>query len=274
MKKVMFLFMVLLIGNVIKAQQNISRDVVEQEKTIYSCGINVPSNFVEDLLGDETVGLVENLKKYLGYLLLFLVVVVVVLLKSNKNLKNKYNRLKDNKKKDDKLLTKKTAEVRDLLNMTNRLKQKNTELEERNRVLQEDIENLEEVYKEQIRQSSATTVGSTVSEEKIEQNNLHEYYLGVPQDGMFSEGSDVYCPGKVLYKVLSTDGIYGEFEYINRPETIGYAKQSRTSFLESACNVIGEDKMNFVQIETKRKGKVERVSDGWKIIKKADVCLV
>ena len=101
-----------------------------------------------------------------------------------------------------------------------------------------------------------------------------EYYLGIPQDGRFVGGSDTYRPGKAIYKVTSTDETYGEFEYINLPEAIGFAKQSRTSFLESACNIIGDNKADFTQIETKLKGKVERTSDGWKIIKKADVCLV
>lgn len=158
--------------------------------------------------------------------------------------------------------------------MITQLKQKNAELEKQNRTLQEDVENLEEARRKQIRQISAATINDVAHEEKIEQNSPREYYLGVPQNGKFSEGSEIYRPGKALYKVVSTDGLYGEFEYINRPEAIGYAKQSRTSFLESACNIIGEGKLDFVQIETRQKGKVERANDGWKIIKKADVYLV
>lgn len=257
-------------------EENVPEQPIEEEQGNTKDASEPLPDLTSDSSMDEAVSFVEILKKYSGYLMAFMMLVVaVILFRNSRSLEDECNELKENREKNDDLLRKRIAETKDMQDMINLLKQKNAELEEQNRVLQEDVKNLEEARRKQIRQSAATTICDVVShKEEIKQNIPREYYLGVPQNGKFSEGSEIYRPGKVLYRMVSTDGVYGEFEYINRPEAIGYAKQSRTSFLESACNIIGEGKLDFVQIETKQKGKVERTNDGWKIIKKADVYLV
>lgn len=257
-------------------EDKVSKEIAKKEEQGNTENNNKPlPEPTKDSSADETNSFMEILKKHSGYLLAFVVVVVaIILFKNSRSLEYECNDLKDDKERNYELLQKKIYETRELQNKIDQLKQKNSELEEQVRALQKDVENLEEARRKQMRLSSAAAISGAAREEKAVHNSPREYFLGIPEDGKFAEGSELYRPGKALYKVISNDGIYGEFEYINRPEAIGFAKQSRTSFLESACNIIGENKLEFAQIETKCKGKVERISDGWKIIKKADVCLV
>jgi len=97
------------------------------------------------------------------------------------------------------------------------------------------------------------------------------FYAGVPSSGCF-RASDTYST-KTIYKIIAKGDSIGEFEFIDRPEAVAVAQQSKTSFLDPACNVVNDDLVNFSRIVTERKGTVERTDDGWKIIKKADIRL-
>lgn len=100
---------------------------------------------------------------------------------------------------------------------------------------------------------------------------VREFYAGVPSSGCFRT-SDTYS-AKTLYKIIAKTDSIGEFEFIDRPEAVAVAQQSKTSFLDPACNVVNDDLVNFSRIVTERKGTVERTDDGWKIVKKADIRL-
>ena len=99
-----------------------------------------------------------------------------------------------------------------------------------------------------------------------------EYYVGSPRDGHFAGGSEVYRPGKSLFKITILNNNIGEFEFVQRPEAIQIAQQSKSTFLEPACNITN-DVATFSQVSTVKNGKVERTDDGWKIICKADISL-
>lgn len=231
----------------------------------------------EENSNEPSIPFMGVVKMAAGYLLAVIAIVAAAFLfKTGRNLAAECDKLENTLKKKDKLLQTKDSEVKDLQNKVEQLKEECANLKEDNKLLKEDVKHLEEARAKQIRLRTASADGGNSLHEKEvrPQPTSREYYLGIPQDGRFVGGSDTYRPGKAIYKVTSTDETYGEFEYINLPEAIGFAKQSRTSFLESACNIIGDNKADFTQIETKLKGKVERTSDGWKIIKKADVCLV
>lgn len=233
------------------------------------------SHSTKGSLIELTTSLVGVIIKLSGYLLALLIgVVAVILFRHARCWENVCHKLRFDITRNERLLQKRNDELQELQNVINQLKRQNVSLEEQNRVLREDVENLENARRKQIQRNSSTVILDASCREESQQFSPREYFLGVPQNGKFSEGSEIYRPGKALYKVISTDGVLGEFEYINKPEAIGYAKQSRTNFLESACNIIDENKQDFMQIETRQKGKVERVSDGWRIIKKADVYLV
>ena len=102
---------------------------------------------------------------------------------------------------------------------------------------------------------------------------VREFYAGVPPYGSDCfKASDTYS-AKTIYKIIAKGDSIGEFEFIDRPEAVAVAQQSKTSFLDPACNVVNDDLVNFSRIVTERKGTVERTDDGWKIIKKADIRL-
>lgn len=100
---------------------------------------------------------------------------------------------------------------------------------------------------------------------------VRELYAGVPSSGCF-RASDTYS-AKTLYRIIAKGDSIGEFEFIDRPEAVAVAQQSKTSFLDPACNVVNDDLVNFSRIVTERNGTVERTDDGWKIVKKADIRL-
>lgn len=99
-----------------------------------------------------------------------------------------------------------------------------------------------------------------------------EVFVGSPRDGFFAGGSDSYRPGKSLFKINVKDSNSGDFEFVQRPEAIQIAQQSKSAFLEPACNIIN-DIGSFSQVTTVKNGKVERTDDGWRIISKADIHL-
>ena len=98
-----------------------------------------------------------------------------------------------------------------------------------------------------------------------------ELYAGVPTASCF-KATEVYS-AKTIYKIILHGDSSGDFEFIDRPEAVAIAQQSKTSFLEPACNVLNNDLPNFSKIITKEKGKVEKRDNGWHIVKKAVIRL-
>jgi len=100
-----------------------------------------------------------------------------------------------------------------------------------------------------------------------------EMFLYLPNDNMFKEGSEEYRSGKTLYKMVYTSEESADFEFINRPEALAFAKQSRSRFLEGACFIENDDAISFNTIQTLEKGKLAKVDEGWNIISKARIRL-
>lgn len=100
-----------------------------------------------------------------------------------------------------------------------------------------------------------------------------EMYLGLPTNNVFNNPSDSYKSGKTLYKLTYTSEDTATYEFYNSPETIQYAKQSRSRFIECACLIDNEDVDSFSTISTIQKGELRKTDEGWKICKKACVLL-
>ena len=100
-----------------------------------------------------------------------------------------------------------------------------------------------------------------------------EMFLYLPNDNMFKEGSEEYRSGKTLYKMIYTSEETADFEFVNKPEALAFAKQSRSRFLEGACFIENDDVISFNTIQTIEKGKLEKANEGWKIISKARIRL-
>ena len=100
-----------------------------------------------------------------------------------------------------------------------------------------------------------------------------EMFLGLPTNNLFGNPYESYKPGKTLYKLTYTSDSSATYEFYNSPETIQYAKQSRSKFIECACMIDNEDVDYFSTIATIQKGKLEKTDEGWKIITKARVHL-
>ena len=100
-----------------------------------------------------------------------------------------------------------------------------------------------------------------------------EMYLGLPSDNAFNNVTDAYRAGKTLYKLTYTSNDTAIYEFINKPETIQFARQSRTKFLECACVIENDDVPVFDSIETIEVGKLEKNNDVWEIISKARIRL-
>lgn len=100
-----------------------------------------------------------------------------------------------------------------------------------------------------------------------------EMFLYLPNDNMFKEGSEEYRSGKTLYKMVYTSEETADFEFVNRPEALAFAKQSRSRFLEGACFIENDDAISFNTIQTLEKGKLAKADEGWNIISKARIRL-
>lgn len=98
-------------------------------------------------------------------------------------------------------------------------------------------------------------------------------YLNFPQDDVFDEGTEEYLQGKSLYCMTYTSEETAVFEFVNKPENIRFAQQSRSSFLEEACIIENDDVETFSYIQTTEKGELEKYADGWKIVSKARIRL-
>lgn len=98
-----------------------------------------------------------------------------------------------------------------------------------------------------------------------------DYYAGVPFDGCFKANENYST--KMLYKLTTRGEAVGEYEFVNRPEAVAIAQQSKTSFLDPACNIVNDDIANFSSIITEQKGKIEKTDNGWRITKKAVIRL-
>ncbi|MBO4587519.1 MAG: hypothetical protein J5711_01280 [Bacteroidales bacterium] len=100
---------------------------------------------------------------------------------------------------------------------------------------------------------------------------VKEYYAGVPFDGCFKANENYST--KMLYKLTTRGEAVGEFEFVNRSEAVAIAQQSKTSFLDPACNIVNDDIASFSSIVTEQKGKIEKTDNGWKITQKAVIRL-
>lgn len=174
----------------------------------------------------------------------------------------------------------------------NGLKEKIEILEEKNRFSQNSVldggsrYNDVKSYKTENEDSGSPTISWDIEKENAEK--LHrepevipevvsvvgkEMFLYLPNDNMFKEGTEEYRSGKTLYKMTYTSDETADFEFVNRPEALAFAKQSRSRFLESACVIENDDVISFNTIQTLEKGKLTKADEGWNIISKARIRL-
>lgn len=100
------------------------------------------------------------------------------------------------------------------------------------------------------------------------------YFASIPVNGAFSDVNNEYKQGKYIYRIETLDGLKGQFEFFNDSETIWYANQSRSAYVEPACYIVNAVSGNFKEVKTLEKGTVEKSDYGWKITSKARVSLV
>lgn len=201
------------------------------------------------------------------FLLLGTVAVIVLLFKRDKELEKKIVGL--------------IREYNDeLSNKENEVQQLKKEVRELNHQCEELIKSRDEVEEFYQGQLNSRTRKEPVKETQKEQENVQEdnqpkaYFVTSPKNDVFDEGTNTYRPGKAIYKIVSWDDISGEFEFINSKEAVDYARQSKSQYVEPACNILNDGDMAIEGIATERKGKVKRVDNGWSIIEKANVRLM
>lgn len=100
------------------------------------------------------------------------------------------------------------------------------------------------------------------------------YFASIPVEGAFSDVNNEYKQGTYIYRIETMDGLTGQFEFINDSETIWYANQSRSAYVEPACYIVNAVSGSFKEVKTLEKGTVEKRDCGWKITSKARVSLV
>ena len=165
-------------------------------------------------------------------------------------------------------------EKEDIYKEADKIRRINDKLENDNSRLRKQLEENDKAKIIVSAQTQSTTSANPVVIEKKPEPVAKISYVGVPKNGAFTGEFDSYKPGKCLYKVISTDGLYGTFEFYNSTESIGIVKQSRTEFLEPACNITNLDDTTFNKIETLKEGKVEKVNNVWRIVEKSDIKLI
>ena len=198
------------------------------------------------------------------------VAAAVLLFKQNKELKKKVaDSVKERGKRNDELSNKE--------NEIQKLKEAVHRLENQCQELSKSRDEVEEFYQGLLNSRERKEPEKKIREEKEDVQDAglpKEYFMRSPKGGMFDEGTTTYRPGKALYKIVSADDMVGTFEYINTPEAVEYARQSKSSFIEPACTILNDGEISISQIVTEQKGKVKRVDNGWKIIEKANVRLM
>ena len=158
------------------------------------------------------------------------------------------------------------------LKETDKYRRDNDRLENDNNRLRRQLEERYEKEKIMITtQSQYNSMTNRFVAEKEPESVAKISYVGIPRNGTFVGEFDSFKPGKCLYKVISSDGHNGTFEFYNSAESIEIVKQSRTEFLEPACNITNLDDSTFNKIDTLKEGRVEKINNVWRIIEKADI---
>jgi len=188
--------------------------------------------------------------------LLIILFLVFILFRKNKafmelsenydDLSERYNRTKN----DCKVLTDKL----------------NDERRSREKITAEFQDYKEQVVRDVNRESKAAV------DAKAQTSVQSDIYVGMPQNGEFVGSYPSYKAGKTMYKITTNRSDYGTFELIVNNETLSFARQSKTIFLEPACD-LENDISSFSNITTIRKGTVQFVNNVWKIVNKAVIRL-
>lgn len=198
-------------------------------------------------------------------LLLGAVAIIVFLFKWNKKLEKKVAGLVKEKEKYNGELSNSEYELQ-------KLRKKVKELETQCEELRKSRDEFEKLYQDSQAKKEPAKEIQKENVQEIEQPK--EYFVQSPKDGVFDEGTNIYRPGKAIYKIVSLDDTMGELEFINSKEAVEYARQSKSQYVEPACNILNDGDMTIEGIVTERKGKVKRVDNGWSIVEKANVRLM
>ena len=98
------------------------------------------------------------------------------------------------------------------------------------------------------------------------------FYLAAPTtDGLFIRQSATEQIGKSIYKLVSMDGVNGNFVLLDTPDAIATAMISVSQFVKSVCKVNGNIASMPRHIITEEEGVATRDDEGWRVVRKAVV---
>lgn len=98
------------------------------------------------------------------------------------------------------------------------------------------------------------------------------FYLAAPTaDGLFVRQSATEQIGKSIYKLVSADGVNGNFILLDTPDAIATAMISVSQFVKSVCKVNGNIASMPRHIITEEEGVATRDGEGWRMVRKAVV---
>ena len=249
--------------NVIKNKAKLSAKVNNQEKKTES--------------KEQTKSVGNTPWKTMFFIAIFALCFSVVgfsfyLYKNKKDIERKIKEIEEDYKGQ---IFKKKKEISDLENENKTLKGKI-------RILESEIENYKEaeaILEDEIvkLKKKITTTSDKVQREKSKDltppQNKTILYLGLAHDGVFVDIYEQYKSGEVLFLLSTYDNEVGEFEFVQKPETLSMVNNSITGTIETAC-VLENDDVNVINsIETITKGKVKKESNEWVIKEKAVVRL-
>ncbi|SFG21696.1 hypothetical protein [Prevotella sp. KH2C16] len=98
------------------------------------------------------------------------------------------------------------------------------------------------------------------------------FFLAAPTvDGLFLRQSTTEQIGKSIYKLVSMDGVNGNFILLDTPDAIATAMISVSQFVKSVCKVNGNIASMPRHIITEEEGVATREGEGWRVVRKAVV---
>ncbi|MCH4148628.1 MAG: hypothetical protein LKG25_00405 [Prevotella sp.] len=98
------------------------------------------------------------------------------------------------------------------------------------------------------------------------------FYLAAPaNDGLFAQLSSSEQIGKSIYKMVTKDGLNGNFILMDTPDAIATAMISVSQFIKPVCKVDGNIHQQPRHIITEEEGTVTKEGEAWRVSRKAIV---
>lgn len=209
---------------------------------------------------------------YIGYILaIVLALIAAFFFLQKENTQKKAKKLaKDLKAKE--------IEITDLKRNTIELKRQISALQSQLRSKENEIEEFH--YSQSNSQRSSTPYTSPITQQQVFTQHDNEpviseqtIFLSAPYGGVFSETYESMEEGVTLYRLRTSDGYKGEFEFVDSEVNVERASEDPTDNVEVACMIRSQSAL-WRQITTIEKGAAVKDANGWKIIKKAVVTIM